>query len=467
MADMLGTGLSSLRALQRALDTTAHNIANVSTEGYTRQRVEFATRQPQAYGSNWIGSGVDAVSRASRLRPVPVAAGAQLERHAGASRRLRRAGRAPRQPARRHQQRSECLAAEFHRRDQRSFQHAELDFGAPGAAGRGQCPGRAAQELRHAPARNVRRRRLAPRGRGRRNQRARAGHRAPQWRHQPSPFSRPASRPTTCSISATRSSTSCRRRSASPSSPKASPRSMCSSAPASRWCWAPRPRRSPRSTDPLDAGTRAAGAEARHRAPWTSRAASPAARSADCSTGAADARSGPQRAGPHHAGRRLAGQRPASRGHGPHRRAGRQFLQRGRGRRGACHDQHHQRGGHGHAHESRRAHRQRLRGHAHRHRLHGAAPGHGRLGDFHRHGHRASIRCCSTACRYPWARAWRRATSSSFIPRAMPSRASTWRSPIRRASRRRRRLRTAAASTNTGTGTISQAEVLTARRHNC
>ncbi len=62
MADMLGTGLSSLRALQRALDTTAHNIANVSTEGYTRQRVEFATRKPQAYGSNWIGSGVDAVT---------------------------------------------------------------------------------------------------------------------------------------------------------------------------------------------------------------------------------------------------------------------------------------------------------------------------------------------------------------------------------------------------------------------
>src|SRR4051812_41455734 len=60
MADMLGTGLSSLRALQRALDTTSHNIANVSTEGYTRQRVDFTTRTPQAYGNTWIGSGVDA-----------------------------------------------------------------------------------------------------------------------------------------------------------------------------------------------------------------------------------------------------------------------------------------------------------------------------------------------------------------------------------------------------------------------
>ena len=60
MADLLGTGLSSLRAVQRALDTTAHNIANVATEGYTRQRVDFETRPPQAFGPNWIGSGVNA-----------------------------------------------------------------------------------------------------------------------------------------------------------------------------------------------------------------------------------------------------------------------------------------------------------------------------------------------------------------------------------------------------------------------
>jgi flagellar hook-associated protein 1 FlgK len=59
MPDMLGTGLSSLRALQRALDTTAHNIANVSTPGYSRQTVEFQTRQPSVFGQTWIGNGVD------------------------------------------------------------------------------------------------------------------------------------------------------------------------------------------------------------------------------------------------------------------------------------------------------------------------------------------------------------------------------------------------------------------------
>jgi flagellar hook-associated protein 1 FlgK len=62
MADMLGTGLSSLRAMRRALDTTAHNIANVSTPGYTRQRVDFETRKPEAYGTNWIGTGVNATA---------------------------------------------------------------------------------------------------------------------------------------------------------------------------------------------------------------------------------------------------------------------------------------------------------------------------------------------------------------------------------------------------------------------
>ncbi len=62
MADMLGTGLSSLRAMRRALDTTAHNIANVSTAGYTRQRVDFETRKPEAYGTNWIGTGVNATA---------------------------------------------------------------------------------------------------------------------------------------------------------------------------------------------------------------------------------------------------------------------------------------------------------------------------------------------------------------------------------------------------------------------
>lgn len=59
MASVLGTSLSGLLAFQRALDTTSHNIANVNTEGYNRQTVEFAARTPESIGSGFIGQGVN------------------------------------------------------------------------------------------------------------------------------------------------------------------------------------------------------------------------------------------------------------------------------------------------------------------------------------------------------------------------------------------------------------------------
>ena len=57
MADLLRTGLSGLLAFQRALDTTSHNISNVNTEGYSRQRVDFSTRPAEPYANGWIGNG--------------------------------------------------------------------------------------------------------------------------------------------------------------------------------------------------------------------------------------------------------------------------------------------------------------------------------------------------------------------------------------------------------------------------
>ncbi len=60
MTDLFQNSISGLAAFQRALATTSHNIANVNTEGYSRQRVEFGTRTPQARGDGFIGSGVEA-----------------------------------------------------------------------------------------------------------------------------------------------------------------------------------------------------------------------------------------------------------------------------------------------------------------------------------------------------------------------------------------------------------------------
>ncbi len=59
MAEILSTSISGLIAFQRGLATTSHNIANAATEGYTRQRIELSAREPQGFGSGFIGRGVD------------------------------------------------------------------------------------------------------------------------------------------------------------------------------------------------------------------------------------------------------------------------------------------------------------------------------------------------------------------------------------------------------------------------
>ena len=60
MANFLSTSISALTNARLAIDITGHNIANVNTEGYSRQRVELTARQPQETGVGFIGTGVRA-----------------------------------------------------------------------------------------------------------------------------------------------------------------------------------------------------------------------------------------------------------------------------------------------------------------------------------------------------------------------------------------------------------------------
>jgi flagellar hook-associated protein 1 FlgK len=59
MTGMLSTGTSALLAFQRALGTVSNNVANATTEGYSRQRVELSTRTAVGSGAGYIGQGVD------------------------------------------------------------------------------------------------------------------------------------------------------------------------------------------------------------------------------------------------------------------------------------------------------------------------------------------------------------------------------------------------------------------------
>src|SRR5258705_2366727 len=67
----LQTSLRGLIAQQRMLDTTGHNIANASTDGYSRQKVNVsatdALNVTTANGRGSLGSGVD-VDSYTRVR---------------------------------------------------------------------------------------------------------------------------------------------------------------------------------------------------------------------------------------------------------------------------------------------------------------------------------------------------------------------------------------------------------------
>ena len=65
MSDLLGIGSSGISVAQKALSTVSNNIANLSTEGYSRQTTEISQAQPKDVGNGYIGTGAyfDRVSR--------------------------------------------------------------------------------------------------------------------------------------------------------------------------------------------------------------------------------------------------------------------------------------------------------------------------------------------------------------------------------------------------------------------
>lgn len=65
MADLLTIGASSTNTFKKAIEVTSHNVANVATDGYNRQRTEISSNTTSALGSSFNGGGstVDSVER--------------------------------------------------------------------------------------------------------------------------------------------------------------------------------------------------------------------------------------------------------------------------------------------------------------------------------------------------------------------------------------------------------------------
>ncbi|MFQ5649059.1 MAG: flagellar hook-associated protein FlgK [bacterium] len=64
---ILGIARRAMDAHQAAMSVTGNNIANVNTEGYSRQRITLASSRPSQFGTGYVGSGVE-VEKIERIR---------------------------------------------------------------------------------------------------------------------------------------------------------------------------------------------------------------------------------------------------------------------------------------------------------------------------------------------------------------------------------------------------------------
>ena len=65
----LYTAFSGLQAAQAGMDTASHNVSNAGTVGFTRQRVDQASRLPGYRSFGPVGTGVD-ITDITRSRDV-------------------------------------------------------------------------------------------------------------------------------------------------------------------------------------------------------------------------------------------------------------------------------------------------------------------------------------------------------------------------------------------------------------
>ncbi|MEL0232720.1 MAG: flagellar basal body protein, partial [Hyphomicrobiales bacterium] len=57
MSDLVTIASSAVSLYQRALGTVSNNIANVDTDGYTRQELDQKENNTRQYGTSYFGTG--------------------------------------------------------------------------------------------------------------------------------------------------------------------------------------------------------------------------------------------------------------------------------------------------------------------------------------------------------------------------------------------------------------------------
>jgi flagellar hook-associated protein 1 FlgK len=80
LQNALFIGLSGLQANQQGLNVTGHNVSNVNTEGYTRQKIILESNKPLIIQKGIFGTGVN-VSKIARFRDAFIDRQVRAENH--------------------------------------------------------------------------------------------------------------------------------------------------------------------------------------------------------------------------------------------------------------------------------------------------------------------------------------------------------------------------------------------------
>ncbi len=57
MTDILSIGASATMFYQKSLETVSNNVANLNTDGYSRQEAISLENRPAEYGVHYVGTG--------------------------------------------------------------------------------------------------------------------------------------------------------------------------------------------------------------------------------------------------------------------------------------------------------------------------------------------------------------------------------------------------------------------------
>ena len=71
MADLLNIGATATELYRQALSTVSNNIANLNSDGYSRQEVRAEETIPTRMGVDYLGSGVASKEYSERSMNLP------------------------------------------------------------------------------------------------------------------------------------------------------------------------------------------------------------------------------------------------------------------------------------------------------------------------------------------------------------------------------------------------------------